>query len=339
MDFDGDENLVFNDRNSHRILTSTPEELMISIIRCTNDERKFKIFLDYKGIIPSAVTCCNIIAGINDNKIKLKTLKYMIPLRALDIENAILCVQNIKDDECIIEAIAALINFFDLKADHCLKLLQHVNSDEFRFQALNYLISNLSSLQVVGIIESFRNPDTRLLALEEIRGKIQGMDVSSLLSLFPPNYKRRVIKVLWAIQAPIMGDIKLPDLNDESKSLRAPVEKINGDKIILNRNPIIQLSFHDQKKSCSIRDDSKKKKKEVKLIEYPETGVDIKMGEKDDDLCIVCFENRQMTICLPCAHMCLCFKCSKDVALSGKGCPYCQETLTSIKTVRKVQMN
>jgi len=71
-------------------------------------------------------------------------------------------------------------------------------------------------------------------------------------------------------------------------------------------------------------------KEEKKLIDKKEEIGSYNIDKEiDKGYCVICFDTKTNTVCVPCGHMCMCFECSKKVK---DVCPVCRSNTQILKT-------
>lgn len=75
-------------------------------------------------------------------------------------------------------------------------------------------------------------------------------------------------------------------------------------------------------KSCA--DKALKNKEFCPLCRFPIIDMSVGFEATNDNMCIICFDNKVDAIVLPCGHMCVCSTCLENWFKNNQTCPYCR---------------
>ena len=333
-------------------ISAEPDELTVVVARSNNDVDRLAAVLRCHNSLP-AKKVSTIIVSFDGDKYKSDALKHLVVICDLNATELLPILRTIKMDYCILEVIQAKKDLY-ISSQMALKLISLLSEDHWKENFVSMFHTKIGYKEIVATIQVIKSQHSRMLALRYLMGRVIARDLPEILNLLEDPYKEQARKLynekhpqLVRVPHPIKMEYEKSMVHDHPLGLlcddHQPHPKSMG---VIPRPSLYEQGMFPKveeikevKQPCNAwgSDGKAEKTKEVKPIEYPETGVDIEAGENDEkNICVVCLENKQTTICIPCAHICLCFKCSKDIALSGKGCPYCREPLMSIKIFRIV---
>merc|ERR1711964_671333 len=78
---------------------------------------------------------------------------------------------------------------------------------------------------------------------------------------------------------------------------------------------------------------SGKSKNPIADEEPDSSDLDEESGEEEEDLCVICDDNKRTHMCYPCGHKSLCASCVKSCRKDLKECPLCRKRIKDIVKV------